>query len=164
MELPLCQLCGINSVRKTGIGFTKRCNECIQKALKEKSEVEMAKTLGAVPHVEQDLDDLVQVAGSPEQAIYDPIDETMDPASPRWNAREYFRRQPKMLVFVHRDPSDTSKDPQNKNPVRVPFSINGYTLPVPTGVPVLLPRDFAEFIVEIGLGVGSNQSDVAEIG
>lgn len=70
-------------------------------------------------------------------------DPTMDPNHKDWNPKKYFDAQPKLLIVIPRDASDSLTDPSGTNEILVPLGINGYTINVKKGVPTRVPRDFA---------------------
>lgn len=90
-------------------------------------------------------------AGATEDAFFpdevkerQPItDPAMDPSSDRWNPKKYFDAQPKVIIVIPRDVSDSLGDPSGTKRIEVPVGINGYTIKVAKGVPTRVPRDFA---------------------
>ncbi len=80
----------------------------------------------------------------PEPKTREPIlDPTMDPGNPKWNPKKYFDAQPKVVIVIPRDASDSLTDPSGTARMEVPLGINGYTIRVAKGVPTRVPLDFA---------------------
>ncbi len=116
--------------------------------------------------VEPQDDELIQVvtgSSAPKSVEDTPPDPSMDPSSRSWDAKKYFKAQEKVLVFVHRDPSDAARDPSGKLMIKKLFSINGYELQIPTGVSVWVPKDFADFIRETGMGYVYSEEETYDL-
>lgn len=82
--------------------------------------------------------------GDSETMVKDAEDLTRDP---RINWKEYFAKQPQVVIFMKRDESDVIRDPDNSVLVMHNEGINGYKIQIKMGHLNTVPIDFATQLI-----------------